>query len=64
MGDIHFGGSMHGFLGVPTKKLGDGRWGTALVHAGFGEPEGRAVCVLVGAPPTIKEDGGRGEIRA
>ena len=30
----------------------------------LGEPEGRAVCVFwLGAPPTIKEDGGRGEIR-
>ena len=45
-------------------KLGDGRRGTLLVYAGFGEPEGRAECVLVGAPPTTKEDGGRGEIRA
>ena len=45
------------------KKLGDGRRGTALVCAGFGEPGGRAECVLVEAPPTIKEDGGRGEIR-
>jgi hypothetical protein len=57
-------GGSHGFLGVPTKKLGDGRRGTLLVYAGFGEPGGRAECVLVRAPPTIKEDGGRGEIRA
>ena len=36
--------------GALQKKSGDGWWGTFLVYVGFGEPEGWAVCILVGAP--------------
>ena len=36
--------------------------GLVTLKKTLGEPGGRAECVLVGAPPAIKEDGGRGEI--
>ena len=50
---------------VPAKKLGDGRQGTVLVCAGFSaSPKGELCVLLVGAPRTIKEDGGRGESQA
>ena len=37
---------------------------TAMYVRDSPSPEGGAECVLVGAPPTTKEDWGRGEIRA
>ena len=41
-------------------------WGESaeMLKTKLWRAQGRCVCVLVGDPPTIKEDGGRGEIRA
>jgi hypothetical protein len=50
--------------GVKSKGGGCSLWG--FVHGFLGREKklGGAVCALVRAPPTTKEDGGRGEIRA
>ena len=43
-------GRSHGFLGLPTKKLGNVAGGARSMYV----RPGGAVCVLVGAPRTIK----------
>ena len=58
-------GRSHGFLGLPAKKLGHVAGGArSLYMRASTSPEGEPSAFWSGAPPTAKEDGGRGEIQA